>query len=147
MTHQRFCGALFVAFVTAGLAACEAKYKDVSGNHKHRDLIGRHCELLVSLRAHGVGVKYGLEKRTDYVSVWNPGVTGPEVTFVKFLPAGTKLQVVGARQCTNCPLERRLHYQISVTPEPPDFFGIPVLVRSESFTQREVRCGSSKDAL
>jgi hypothetical protein len=146
MLRRRLCNTLAMAFSLVGLAACEAKYYDVSGNQKHRDLIGRRCELLISLRAHGVGDKYGPVKRTDYVSVWNPGFTGPEVTFTKYLTAGTKFRVVAAKQCANCPFERRLHYRIAVTPEPEEFSGIPVLVRAESFTPREVSCESSRDA-
>ena len=141
--HRHIATVLFAAVATTG---CEAQYKDVSGEDDHRSLVGNRCELLVSLRAHGAGEKYGPDKKTEYVSVWNPGFTGPEVTFVSSLSAGASIRVIAARECWNCPFERRIHYQVQLLPETAEFAGLPVLVRAESFTHREVKCRASDEA-
>jgi hypothetical protein len=132
--------ALVVLASAASLAGCDAKYRDVSGKAAYRDLIGSNCELLVSLRAHGVAMKLEQHQKTDWISIWNPGFTGPEVTFITSLVPGTRMHVLAARECANCPFDALPEYQVKVVPEPSEFSAKPAFVRAESFSPQHVRC-------
>jgi len=121
------------------LAGCEAVFRDISGEHP--GAVGSECELLVPMRAHGVTNKLERDKKTDLVSIWDPGFTGPEVTFVVVLEPGTRVRVLAVRECVNC-LGARVSYRVAVTPEPPEFDSKPAFVRAESFTTRQFRCGN-----
>ena len=127
------------------LLGCDTKqtHRDVSHKPKYRDVVGETCELLVSLRAHGVTKKLEKERKTDYVSIWNPGFSGPERTFVLSLVPGTRMRVLAARECSNCPFEALAEYQVAVVPEPVEFEGKPAFVRASFFTSQHVRCGSA----
>ena len=129
-----------VVLATAiSLVGCgDATYKDVS--NEHNDLIGSDCTLLETLRAHGVSNAFGPEKKTDFVSIWNPGFRGSEVTFVMPLEAGTRMRVLAARECSNCPFDNLLEYHVQVVPEPDEFEGKPAFVRAESFLPHQVQC-------
>ena len=118
-------------------------HRDVSQAPEYRDRIGDTCELLVTLRAQGVTNKVEREKKTDFISIWNPGFAGPERTFLLPLAPGTRMQVLAARECANCPFETIAEYQVAVIPEPIEFEGKPAFVRVESFTPQHVRCGSA----
>jgi hypothetical protein len=122
------------------LGGCDARYRDVSSQPAHRALIGKVCAVESDLRAHGVALTLERNKKTDFVSIWNPGFTGPEMTFLVILKPNTKLQVVAARECTNCPFDRGLAYRVKVTPEPVQFQGKPVFIRSESLAMPHVKC-------
>jgi len=142
MRANRSLAGFMVAILLLG---CDMKqtHKDVSKDPEHRDFIGKTCELLVTLRAHGVALRLEKEKKTDYVSIWNPGFSGPEMTFLVPLQPGTRMRVLAARECANCPFDTLAEYQVSVIPEPPEFEGRPAFVRVESFTPQHVRCGSA----
>jgi hypothetical protein len=135
--------ALAVFFVS--LLGCEMRqtHRDVSEKPEYRELIGATCELLVTLRAHGVTRKLEREKKTEYISIWNPGFSGPERTFVLSLAPGTHMRVLSARECSNCLFEALAEYQVTVVPEPAKFEGKPAFVRAASFTPQHVRCGSA----
>lgn len=130
---------------TVWLLGCDMRqtHKDVSGDQKYRDLIGNTCELLVTLRAHGVTTKLEKEKKTDYISIWNPGFTGPEMTFLVLLKPGTRMRVLAARECANCSFDTLAEYQVAVIPEPLEFAGKPAFVSVESFTPQHVRCSGA----
>ena len=128
-----------VGVTVAVLSDCEARYREVSGSSGEVE-VGSTCEVTSSLRAHGVARKLEREKKTDYVSIWNPGFTGPEMTFLVNLQPGVKLEVLAARECSNCPFDRLLEYQVKVTPEPPEFGGKPAYVRAESMSPPSVLC-------
>lgn len=135
----------FAALVaTVSLLGCEMEmtYKDVSNRAEHRDLIGDTCELLVPLRAHGVAKKLEQNQKTDYIIIWNPGFTGPEMTFFTLLMQGTRMRVLAARECANCLFDTVVDYQVAVVPEPVEFAGKPAFARIESFSPRHVRCDS-----
>lgn len=143
------CGFLsrgFVALIlAASLLGCEMTqtHKDVSEEPKYRNLIGDTCELLVTLRAHGVTKKLEQEKKTDFISIWNPGFSGLERTFVLPLRPGTRMRVLAARECANCPFDTLAEYKVVVIPEPIEFEGKPAFVRAESFSPQHVRCGNA----
>jgi hypothetical protein len=125
------------------LAACDDQYRDISSNGDQRGNVGQVCEVASDLRAHGVALKLERDKKTDYISIWNPGFTGPEMTFLVVLAPGTKLQVLAVRECSNCPFDRMLEYQVKVNPEPPQFAGKPAYLRAESKKMPHVRCPAS----
>lgn len=136
---------LFAALVTTvSLLGCEMEmtYKDISSRAEYRDLIGDTCELLVPLRAHGVAKKLEQKQKTDYITIWNPGFTGPEMTFFTQLMQGTRMRILAVRECANCPFDTFVEYQVAVDPEPDEFAGKPAFVRIESFSPHHVRCGS-----
>jgi hypothetical protein len=124
-----------LAIVIIPLAGCDAKYRNVSD-----DLVGGSCELLAPLRAHGVSKVLQREKETDYISIWNPGFTGPEVTFVVPLQPGTQMRVLSARECSNCPFDALLEYQVEIFPEPTEFAGKPAFVRAGALSAPGARC-------
>ncbi|QSX76984.1 hypothetical protein [Agrilutibacter solisilvae] len=133
---------ILACLAATALSGCgEAAYRDVSG--EHGDLIGTQCVLLETLRAHGVTKGFGPEKKTDFVSIWNPGFRGSEVTFVMPLEAGTRMRVLAARECSNCPFEPMLEYRVELVPEPAEFEGRPAFVRAASFLPHQVRCGQA----
>ncbi|WP_457425706.1 hypothetical protein [Roseateles sp. P5_E7] len=131
---------------TALLAACDAQYRDISSNPDQRADVGQVCDVASDLRAHGVALSLEHEWKTDHVSIWNPGFTGPEMTFLVVLKPGTKLRVLAVRECSNCILDRMLEYQVEVSPEPPQFAGKPAYLRAESKTMPHVRCPRSNAA-
>ena len=137
--RSRFAIAVFGAF--ALLVGCEMRYRDVSGETEHKDRVGSNCELLVPLRAHGVTNEVERDKKTDYISIWDPGFTGPEVTFVVVLEPGTRMRVLTARECTNC-LGALVEYRVDIIPQPVEFAGKPAFLRAESLAQK-VRCKSN----
>jgi hypothetical protein len=128
-----------IGIAVAMLSDCEARYRDVSGSAGVLE-VGSTCEVTSSLRAHGVTRKLERDKKTDYISIWNPGFTGPEMTFLVNLNPGVKLHVLAARECTNCPFDRLLEYQVRVSPEPPQFGGKPAYVRAESMSPPSAHC-------
>ena len=128
------------------LCACDASYRDISSDPVQKTLIGRVCKVAADLRAHGVTRKIEREKKTDYISIWNPGFTGPEMTFFEVLAPNTELKVLAARECSNCLFDRRLEYKVSVTPEPSRFAGKPAYIRAESMVEPHVRCQAENAA-
>jgi hypothetical protein len=129
-----------LALSTALLSACDARYRDVSSEPAYRIVVGQTCTLVVDLRAHGVTKKIEREKKTDFVTIWNPGFSGPERTFLEILKPGTQLKILAARQCTNCPFEDRLEYEVKVIPEPIQFEGKPAYLRAESMSAQHMQC-------
>jgi hypothetical protein len=103
-------------------------------------MIGQICEVNLSLQATGWSKKLGREKQTSEVSIWNPGFTGPEVTFVVTLRAGTKLTLVGVRECVNCPFDRYPEYLVKVTPEPSEFAEKRTYMRAKALEDGSVTC-------
>lgn len=131
--------ALLIFVAVACLVACEARYRDVSDRQDHRAWIGQDCELTTFTRAHGVTLPASPYRQTDYVSIWNPGFTGPEMTFLRILEPGTRMRIVAARVCTNC-LGRRIDYQVEVSPTPVEFEGKPAYLRAEWLSPDQLRC-------
>ena len=142
MRYRHF--AVIVAVPAVLLGGCDATYRDISSDPTHKPLIGKVCEVVADLRAHGVTRTLEREKKTDYVSIWNPGFTGPEMTFLVILPPSTRLQVLGAREWSNCPFDRMLEYQVKVNPEPRLFGGKPAYIRADSMSAPHVRCPDGK---
>lgn len=138
MTSHTLLLPLTIAVLSLG--ACDASYRDVSSMSPHDKFIGKVCTVEQDIRAHGVALKLEKNKRTDFVSIWNPGFNGPEMTFLVVLKPATRLKVVVARECTNCPFDRSLKYQVLVEPEPHEFQGKPAYVRSESLAMPDVKC-------
>ena len=134
------------AVAAAVLIGCEARHRDVSATQSQVGRVGSTCEVIANLRAHGVTRTIERDKKTDYISIWNPGFTGPEMTFLVVLKAGTKLEVVAARECSNCPFDRMLEYQVRVIPEPLEFAGKPAYVRAESMAEPHVKCPGANAA-
>ena len=135
-----------VAIASALLAGCDAQYREVSVEPEHKRLLAQICEVAAQLRAHGVALHLERDKKTDYISIWNPGFTGPELTFVVVLAPGTKLQVLAARECINCPFDRMLEFRVKVTPEPEEFAGKPAFIRAASLAAPLVRCPARSTA-
>lgn len=129
--------ALVVALL---LGACDASYRDISSEPTQKAVIGRVCQVTAGLRAHGVTRRVEREKKTDYITIWNPGFSGPEMTFLVILAPGTELKVLAVRECSNCPFDRLLEYEVRVTPEPVQFAGKPAYIRAESMIEPHVRC-------
>jgi len=125
------------ATVLVLVSGCEARYRSVPD-----ELVGTNCVLLDAMRAHGVSRKLHRDQATNYVSIWNPGFTGPEVTFVTVLPAGTRMRVASALKCYNCPIEALREYRVAVIPEPEEFAGKPAYLRASSVTPSQVRCAA-----
>ncbi len=136
----------FTVFLVAFLALCssDALYRDISTSSPYRELIGQVCTVNVPLRAHGVTAKIEKDKKTDYVVVWEPGFTGPEVTFIESIQPGTVMRVAEARKCWNCPFDDLIDYRIDLTPSPPSFVGHPVFVRAELMSEKYVSCKAAK---
>ena len=124
---------------TVLLTGCEARYRDVSDSRAHRDWIGMDCELTTFMRAHGVARELSRHQTTDYVSLWNPGFSGPEMTFFVLLEPGTRMRVTSARSCMNC-LGRRIDYHVDVSPAPPEFAGKPAYLAAEWLAPGQLRC-------
>lgn len=129
-----------IVIATLLLSGCEARYRDVSSDPTQKALVGKVCEVVENLRAHGVALELERDKVTDHISIWNPGFTGPEMTFLYLLAPGTTLKVLSARECANCPFDRMLQYEVKVTPEPSQFAGKPAYIRAESLAAPYVRC-------
>ncbi len=92
------------------------------------------------MRSHGVAAAGSPYKTTAYVAVWEPGFTGPELTFVEYIPAGTVLRVLSARKCWNCPFDDLIDFAVSVEPSPEKFANHPVSVRAEILAPPYVEC-------
>jgi len=124
----------------SSLSGCDAAYRDVSSELLHKGRVGQTCTVLASLRAHGVAKKLEGEKPTEYVSIWNPGFSGPEVTFTAAIEPGAKIKVLSARKCTNCPFDEQVEYQVQVSPEPTSFTGKAAYLRAQSHSPQYLRC-------
>jgi hypothetical protein len=96
--------------------------------------------VLKPLRAHGYTLKLEREKKTDAISIWNPGFTGPEMTFLVYLQPGHRLTLLAARECTNCPFDLSPEYRVQVSPEPLEFSGKPAFMRDSVLTDGTLRC-------
>lgn len=124
---------------TLCLVACDAHYRDVSDQDAHRERIGMDCELTTFTRAHGVTLPGSPYRKTDYITIWNPGFTGPEMTFLVVLEPGTRMRIRAARSCVNC-LGRRVDYHVDVSPTPPEFAGKPAYLATEWLAPGQLRC-------
>jgi hypothetical protein len=122
------------------LGGCAAQYRDVSELAEHRAMVGQVCEVAQPLRAHGVVSGSGTARQLDHISIWNPGFTGPELGFVVMLQPGTRIEIQGARVCSNCLGDPSLAYRVQVRPEPPEFAGKPAFLRATATKQPELRC-------
>lgn len=139
MRFQQIIIIALTAFVIL-LGGCRATYRDVSGEPPYKERIGQVCEVVTPIRAHGYTFKLERDKKTDAISIWNPGFTGPEVTFIVSLQPGTKMILLEARECTNCPFDRYPEYRVQVIPEPNEFGGKPAYLRSTTLTSQYLRC-------
>ncbi|ABI82019.1 hypothetical protein Pcar_3405 [Syntrophotalea carbinolica DSM 2380] len=141
---MRFCKLVTTVFIWVAipLAGCSAIYRDVSSVSPYKERIGQVCEVVTPIRAHGYTFKLGRNKETDAISIWNPGFSGPEVTFVLSIQPGTKITLLEARECVNCPFDRYPEYLVQVSPEPQQFSGKPAYLRDTSLTPRYLRCAS-----
>jgi len=124
----------------AALTACLAEHRDTSSQAPYKARVGQICDVLLPLRAHGYTNKLEREKKTDGISIWNPGFTGPEMTFLVHLQPGTKLSLVAARECTNCPFDRNPEYLVQVIPKPREFGETPAYLREISLSNGTLRC-------
>lgn len=122
------------------LPGCDRQYRDASSHPDGQRVIGMTCQVMSDLRAHGVALQLGSPKTTDYVSIWNPGFTGPELTFLVILKPPTTLTVVAARRCTNCLVGPLLQYQVKVQPEPLEFGGAPAYIPADSLVSETLSC-------
>jgi hypothetical protein len=138
MTNLRISTALLLA--TTSLVGCDARFQDVSSETTHQPYIGQICTLDVNMRAHGVARDVKRDKKTDFVSIWNPGFTGPEMTFLIILEPGTRLRILAAQSCINCLFDRLTEYQVEVNPEPSQFSGKPAYLRADSKSEQFMRC-------
>ena len=135
-----------LALASSALGGCDATHRDVSAKTPYKGHIGQVCELAVPLRAHGYTFTLERDKKTDAISIWNPGFTGPEVTFIVSLQPGTKLTLLEARECANCPFDLNPEYRVRVSPEPPQFGGKPAYLRAFSLNQGHLRCSGGASA-
>jgi hypothetical protein len=110
--EQRHLALVALSSATVLVACGEAEYRDISSTPEQRSSIGLICEVVSGLRAHGVTRNIERDKKTDYVSIWNPGFTGPEMTWAMTLPPGTQVRVLEAQECSNCPLDRLVRYRV-----------------------------------
>ncbi len=140
---QRHLALVALSSATVLVACGEAEYRDISSTPEQRTSIGQICEVVSGLRAHGVTRNIERNKETDYVSIWNPGFTGPEMTWAMTLPPGTQVRVLEAQECSNCPLDRLVRYRVKVSPEPAEFQGKPAYLRAESKAMPHLRCPSN----
>ena len=124
-----------ITILLISLAGCDAQHRDVSDG-----LVGNVCDLLVPMRSHGVTKELRRDKQTDYVSIWNPGFTGPEVTFVVPLQPGTRMHILSARECSNCVFDSLREYRVEVLPEPAEFAGKPAYLRASSLSPSATQC-------
>jgi hypothetical protein len=128
------------------VSGCDAVYRDVSNELSHKERIGQTCMVVASLHAHGVANKLEGDRKTDYVTIWNPGFAGPEVTFIAVIEPGAKIKVLKARKCGNCPFDERVDFQVQVNPEPAAFAGRPAYLRAESYSPQYLRCSGDGSA-
>jgi hypothetical protein len=136
---------IVLAFATvASLGGCLATHRDVSSEDPYNARIGQVCEVLTPLRAHGYTHKLERNKKTDGISIWNPGFSGPEVTFLVYLQPGTALTLLSARECTNCPFDRYPQYLVKVSPEPKQFGHTPAYLRDISLLDGTLQCAAPK---
>ena len=122
------------------IGGCRATYRDVSAESPYKERIGQVCEVVSPIRAHGYTFNIERNKKTDAISIWNPGFTGPEVTFIVCLQPGTKIILLEARECANCPFDRYPEWRVQVNPEPSQFGGKPAYLRDTSLTSEYLRC-------
>lgn len=122
------------------LSACKAQYRDVSTESEYRGLIGAVCEVTAPMRAHGITNTIEKSAKTDFIAIWNPNASGPEVTFALVLQPGTKMRIVAARECTNCLGTRLPEYRVEVVPSPSEFADKPAFLRASSLTQDQIQC-------
>lgn len=145
MLLRHFAVMAFTSSVVA-LGGCRATHRDASADAPYKDRIGQVCEVLIPLRAHGYTFTLERDKKTDAISIWNPGFSGPEVTFVLSLQPGTAVAILGARECVNCPFDRNPEYRVRVIPEPSQFGGKPAYLRATSLNKELLRCTGGASA-
>ena len=129
-----------LASSVVALGGCRAIHRDVSAETPYKEHIGQICKIIVPLRAHGYTFTVERNKKTDAISIWNPGFTGPEVTFILLLQPGTQLTLLEARECVNCPFDLYPEYHVRISPEPPQFGGRPAYLRSTSLNEGLLHC-------
>jgi hypothetical protein len=122
------------------MAACNSEYEDVSDNVLYKHVVGSVCQVNYPLNAYGVALKLAKEKKTDLVVLSDVRASGPEITFSTFLSAGTLLEVLGVRQCTNCPFDARIEYRVRVTPAPEQFTEKPVYMTVAPMASGQLAC-------
>lgn len=122
------------------VGGCLATHRDVSKEAPYNTHVGKVYEVLTPLRAHGYTHKLESNKKTDGITIWNPGFTGPEVTFLIYLKPGTRLTLLSARECTNCPFDRYPQYLVQAAPKPTEFGDTPVYLRDISLADGTLRC-------
>jgi hypothetical protein len=123
-------------------SSCQARYQDVSSEPKYAKRVGQRCMVLKGLRAHGITLDLG-KKVTEEVDVTAlPGFGGPEVTFTAPVLKGTIINVIGARECWNCPFGR-IDYEVNI-PEVPQLASYHVFARAEDLSSDEVQCSTSR---
>lgn len=139
---QWLAGIFAAVVILLGLSFCDgsARHRDVSSVSPFAEFVGKTCEVKLAVRAHGVTAIGSPYKQTDFVTVWEPGFTGPEVTFVEELQPGTRMHVLSARKCWNCPFDDIFDFVVRVEPLPERFKGVEVYVRAETLMDNYMQC-------
>lgn len=140
MPLRNFAVIVFASSVVA-LGGCRATHRDASAESPYKEHIGQVCEMVTPLNAMGYTFNVERNKKTDAIAIWHYSFSGPEVTFKRAIPARSKIILLEARECTNCPLDLNPEYRVLVSPEPPQFEGKPAYLRAASLNEGYLRCG------
>lgn len=124
----------------AVLSACKASYEEVSSDPRYAKYLGRVCTTTRELQAQGIAVNYERARGTDYVAVAEPLAVRSYTTFVVALNAGTKFNVLGVRQCANCPFDEVVKFHVAFEVEPKEFQGKPVYLTAHSQLEQVASC-------
>lgn len=128
-------------FLAGDLNGCRATYRDVSDESPYREHVGQICEVVKPLNAMGYSFELGRNKNTDAITIWHQSFSGPEVTFKNSIGVGTRMVLLQARECGNCPFDHHPEYRVLVSPAPPQFEGKPAYLRADSLAGGHLRCG------
>ena len=122
------------------LTGCTPKFEDSSGKEPYKSRLGNVCTSSVPLHAHGVTAAVEREKKTDSVLVTELWLSGPEITFSTSLPSQSTLRLVAAQECSNCLLEAKARYVVTVSPPLAQAGDVPVYVRAEAVRSGVMAC-------
>lgn len=98
------------------LGACSpAEYADVSAEPAFNKLIGTEFILREDVLIHGVTMEKNQDDDVDlFIVTTAPGFGGREVLSRSKLPAGSKITIKKVLECTTCPLDEDLRYEVQL---------------------------------
>lgn len=83
--------------------SCAFEYRDVSGEDKYVQIVGKHFTTLEEMLIYGYSADDDFETLDGYAITEPPGIAGREILTRGTFPIGSVILLKKIMSCTNCP--------------------------------------------